>query len=183
MVHDAALNAGERMFSQLPDTGHFHAGEAESEEMVERHGQASFYGGGAAHTGADGNISRDDAIEPFHIIPLLLQMVHNTFQVIDPIAARFDVFEGERFRFPVKEGVGVAGIGIVEGDGVDDTFINGGGQNEAFVIVRMFSDEVDPSGELTMRGSRLKRLRNSAVAVAIIIRVSFTPKSSKKWRN
>ncbi len=156
LIHDAAADAYPgAVFGCLGEEGDFFWGEAGVGGVVEEGCGADFEGGGGAEAGSEGDVTLDEDVMGGDGVAFLLELIE----------------DGEEVAVP--SGVGVLGKGCVGGkleavvavDGPEpplgcgggaggdfDFVIDGGGKDEAAVVVGMFADEVDAAGGASYDG-------------------------------
>ena len=119
----------------------------EAEEGVEGEGQSAFDRGRRGHARPDGDVAAEDAADAADAVPGLDELVEDPLEIVGPavggavelaeLAAEFLVeVAGDEVAEPVGPGR----------DGKDDDLVGGAGKDEAFVVVGVLADEVDPAG-------------------------------------
>ena len=147
LVHDAAADADELVFGLLGQLDQGQAVETEGEEGVEGEGQAAFDRGRGGHARPDGDVAAEDAADPADAVPGLDELVEDPLDVVGPA-------EGgpvELAELAAELLFEIAGDEVAEtvgpgGHGEDDGLVRGPGHDEAFVVVGVLADEVDPAG-------------------------------------
>lgn len=145
LVHDPAVGAGEMVFGSL-------SGEGETAEVrgmtgggEEGEAEAHFEGGGRAQAGAEGDLPGEPDIGSLEFEAIGFQFHGDASEVITPVVLERGawIIEIHDDGFPKVVGVGMEEAIGAWGEGGMDREMDGGGEDEAVVVIGMFADEVD----------------------------------------
>ena len=149
LVHDAAGHPHELVLRPLTGQGQLRAGEGilEAGGSEEGRGAGHLQSGGAAQSAAPGHVAADHPLQPSQGQPLLLQGPGHPFDVVDPQVLRLSLQPGQVELLPRVEIQGMDAHSAVLPGPEDhlDVPVQGHGQDEAVVVVRVLADEVDPA--------------------------------------
>jgi hypothetical protein len=145
LVHDAALGTGEMVFGPLAGAGELVEVGGVTGGGEEGEAETHFEGGGGAQSGAEGDFPGEKEIGALQSEAVGFQFDSDASEVIAPVVLErgswiIEIHDG---GFPQVVSVGMEEAIGARGEGGVDREMDGGGEDEAFVVIGMFADEVD----------------------------------------
>ena len=144
LVHDAAVHAAVVVFGGLADLRQLKFVDPAAVEIVQRKSVSRFERRRRRHAGAQRNVAREYRIEAADLAAALLNLAADAEDVTGPALGGFvRLVQSELRTFAEVQRIGAHLVRAVELDGRDDTLIDGAGENEAPVVIRVLADQVD----------------------------------------